>query len=129
MDRLQWTWRDCCGFLTTNRAYLVIASTQPAEPILWWYRVLWHWNVPKKILCFTWLVLKDKVLTMDNYVRRGGMGPNVCSLCLNDAEFVQHLFVKCHTTLQLWTVISHQRRLDFCWNKVSIADILLYWHK
>lgn len=106
LDRLRWSWCDSGGEPTTKTAYLAYASTMQVDTRQWWHTVLWKWNAPLKILCFMWLILMNKVLTMDNYMRRGGMGPNVCLLCLQSAETIEHLFVHCPTTLQLWDIIT-----------------------
>lgn len=36
-----------------------------------------------------------KILTTKNYIKRGGMGPNVCYMCLNGKESISHLLIHC----------------------------------
>lgn len=54
----------------------------------WWYKTLWKWNFLLKIKLFGWLALENKILTGDNYIKRGGVGPIFCLMCGHDAEIV-----------------------------------------
>ena len=63
---------------------------------------LWKSNITSKLKCFFWLVLNNKILTWDNLVKRGWMGPNICPLSLNDDEFVFYLFVSCSLSCDVW---------------------------
>ena len=64
-------------------------STKPT----WWYKDIWKINIPAKIIMFMWICLKDCVLTGENYRRRGGVGPSVCTLCQKNEETTLHLFI------------------------------------
>ena len=54
---------------------------------------MWKWSAPLKIGLFLWLDLADKVLTWDNFTKSGGIGPNICVLCLSKGESINHIFV------------------------------------
>ena len=47
-------------------------------------------------------MFENKILTWDNFLKRGGMGFNVCILCKMDAETVDHLMVHCSFTRAMW---------------------------
>ena len=64
----------------------------------WWFRRIWKWNIYLNKLCFTWLALENKILTGDNFIKRGGYSPNVCWFCLSDEESVNHMLV-CHVPM------------------------------
>ena len=71
----------------------------------WWFHYLWKCNLPLKIKCFLFLFLENKLLTQDNYQKRGGIGTNMCILCCSTLEIVEHLFVSCSFTTQVWNEV------------------------
>lgn len=47
-------------------------------------------------------MLENKILTWDNFLKRGGNGPNVCILCFMDVESVDHIMIHCKFTKEVW---------------------------
>ena len=43
-------------------------------------------------------MLENKILTWDNYVKRGRIGPTICVLFMLETEYIDHLMVKCTFT-------------------------------
>lgn len=66
---------------------------------------------------------------MDNFIRRGGYGPNTCTLCHRAAETVEHLFSTCSVMIQLWSFAMDQWGFPLNWGLSSISAILQQWHK
>lgn len=56
---------------------------------------IWKLNIPLKMHIFLWLMLKDKILSLHNLMKRGWQLANVCILCRDNAETVKHLFNGC----------------------------------
>ena len=54
---------------------------------------IWYFNIPLKIKCFVWLTCNKKINTWDILSKNGWIEPNRCSLCKEEAESVEHLFV------------------------------------
>jgi hypothetical protein len=73
------------------------------EPTFW-YTELWHWQLPLKVKLFTWLMLEQKILTWENLLKRGFVGPSKCVLCGLKEENVKHLFVECSFTKDIWYI-------------------------
>ncbi|WMV47146.1 hypothetical protein MTR67_040531 [Solanum verrucosum] len=68
-DSLQWL-RANNGKFTIKSAYRHF--DRPAEMLLPWpWKMIWKINVPHKVACFTWLVVREAVLTQDNLMKRG----------------------------------------------------------
>ena len=63
-----------------------------------WIISIWKWCIPMKIKLFSWILLDNSILTWDNYIKRGGCGPNICSMCKEDEEAIDHLMIKCSFT-------------------------------
>jgi hypothetical protein len=101
-DKLVWSWNKTSGTVITNLGYQCIASNSLNEVSCWWYKAIWRVKVQSKIICFIWLCLKDQILTSANFRKRGGIGPVVCSLCFQDDETIDHLFIHYEYTQIIW---------------------------
>jgi len=65
-------------------------------------------------------MLENRILTTDNFMRRGGMGPNVYVLYLKEEKIVQHLMVECPFTTEVWESLKAELRLSRPWAHDSI---------
>lgn len=92
---LAWSWNEENGELTAKLAYDAILFTLLNTQRNWWHFSYWKWHIPLMIKLFCWLMLENKILTWDNYVKRGGVGPIICVLCHLDVESVDHLMIHC----------------------------------
>ncbi len=74
---------------------------------------LWRTRGPLKVKVFGWLLLKRRLLTKDNLLKRGWTGDPECALCGMAAETVDHLFLRCPTTrsLLLWALTNKRSLL------------------
>jgi hypothetical protein len=48
--------------------------------------------------------MHKKVLTGENLVKRGVIGPHRCSMCCNALETMDHLFVDCPFAQEVWKI-------------------------
>lgn len=103
---LVWTWNEKSSVSSTKVVYESIIVERVPPSMKWQYTYLWKDNFPLKVKCFFWLDLENKFLTQDNLQKQGGYGANICILCFSDAEIVNHLFVECSFTLQIWETIN-----------------------
>ena len=71
-DSIMCSWNIVFGQVTTNLDYTSISNEYNYYHPKWLHTFLWHWKSLVKILCFTWLVIKNKILTGDNYSKEGG---------------------------------------------------------
>jgi len=70
---------------------------------------VWHKLVPTKVSLFAWRLLKDRIPTRSNLVRRHVIQPNE-NLCLGGCgciETADHLFIGCDLFGSVWFVICH----------------------
>jgi hypothetical protein len=70
-----------------------------------WWSPLWKVNAPLKVKNLTWLVLENKILTWDNGVKHGWIGPSWCVLCRNNEETMHHLFISCSFVQNVWVEV------------------------
>ena len=62
----------------------------------------WHHNLWPKIASFCWLLLRRRILTWDNLLKRGMTGPSRCVLCSSASETMNHLLNECYFSSELW---------------------------
>jgi len=80
-----------------------------------------------KILLFTWLMLENKILTSDNFLKRGGIGPNIYVMCISSVETVSHLTMDCSFSKEVWSLIRFDLYLTDTWGKTNLQDNLKDW--
>ena len=97
----EWGWGRS-GEYSTPKGYKVLQKSQTTfMPSLGsidagtWKLV---WNSPDvlEVNFFTWTVMHEKVLTRENLLKRGFLGPYRCCFCLQNAESSAHIFVGCN---------------------------------
>ena len=55
-----------------------------------------------KVNIFFWILLQNKVLTIDNLIKRGFVIINRCALCKKDGESVDHITLHYPFTRKIW---------------------------
>ena len=94
-DSLIWEFNKISGLISADKVYECIVNSYQPNLGSRLFSTLWSNLLPRKIGCFTWLVLKNKILTWDNLQKRGKIGPGICSMCFANDETVHHIFSSC----------------------------------
>lgn len=63
---------------------------------------LWKSKVPSKVAFFMWVLFHGKPPTQDLLQARGITFVNRCSLCLQEDESCDHLFLHCEYSFRVW---------------------------
>jgi hypothetical protein len=63
---------------------------------------IWSWELRLNVKLFIWLILKQRILTWENLIKRGFNGPSRCLLFGDAEENILHLFVECSFNLNIW---------------------------
>ena len=80
---------------------------------------IWKLKLPTRVQIFIWLMANNKILTVDNLMKRGFQFPSICYMCRNAAEMVQHLFKDwIYTDDQAWTAKQNGNN-DIKWNSTT----------
>ena len=66
-----------------------------------------------KINIFFWILLQDKILTLDNLVKKGFIIINRCALCKNDYELVNYITLHCSFNKKLWDWVCDLLNMDW----------------
>jgi hypothetical protein len=99
-DTLRWGYRPQ-GSFSVREAYQITAhSNPPSDSDVW--RKIWNLKHWPKITLFLWLVSHSSILTWDNLLKRGFVGPSLCILCGAAEETMNHLLNTCPYTAQIW---------------------------
>lgn len=77
--------------------------------IEWEFKVIWKSNIPPSVKVFTYLLLKNRLLTREILVHRNfNPSETGCPLCENDIlESALHLFFNCPYSLEIWHKLSN----------------------
>lgn len=69
------------------------------------YKMIWKTPAPPRISFFAWEAAKERILTLDNLMKRGFHLANRCTLCKVSSETCRHLLLWCPITYGLWNDI------------------------
>lgn len=81
---------------------------------------VWKINVSLKSRNCLWLVLANKILTLDNLQKWSWEGPSICTLCMDRQESVLHLFLSCHFSKSVWDTVKTLTEGKGEWSSDSI---------
>ncbi|WMV26903.1 hypothetical protein MTR67_020288 [Solanum verrucosum] len=125
-DRLQWL-GNSKGIFKVGAVYKKL--NHPNLQLLKWpWKHIWKAKIPYKVSCFVWLLTKEAVLTQDNLMKRGITLCSRCFFCGKTAETVNHLFIQCKVTDQLWNLFL--RRKSISWSMPGrISEALFSWEE
>ena len=59
-DIIVWNGNKVGSQLTTKSTYDTIYFMSSKSSSEWWSNTIWKWNLPTKLKCFLWLILKNK---------------------------------------------------------------------
>jgi hypothetical protein len=66
------------------------------------WKKLWKLHVPPKQTHFLWRILNNALPVKENLTKRGVRCNPLCSLCNEKIETIDHIFLKCEWTRQVW---------------------------
>lgn len=68
-------------------------------------KIIWNFGATPRISFFAWEAAKEKILTLENLMKRGHTTANRCFLCKNALEYFNHLLLSCPIVHKLWSMI------------------------
>ena len=126
-DSLIWAFNKQKGSVTANLVYdsIVLSSNPPVGCIL--FDLIWNGTIPRKICCFIWLALSNKVLTWDNLQKRGWTKPGICFLCYANEENIRHLFLNCPIWKNVLNLLCDQFHITPIVHNHNLRHFLVSW--
>lgn len=89
-----------------------------------WFHNTWRQNIPLKLKCFMWLMVHNNILAWDNIHKRGFQDHGICSLCKEDLEDMEHIFLSCPSAISVWSAVLQTLEIHVIQNMVSIQRCL-----
>ena len=71
---------------------------------------------------FTWCTLANKIPTWDHIQKRQIAGPGWCSLCKDNEESTNHLFLNCNFSKQVWEQPQYLTSSSSKWEGPTLED-------
>ena len=125
-DQLRWG-QNTEGRFNLKEAKCKALGFDYANPDRVWNNL---WRKPQwmKVKLFMWLVHQKKILTWENLLKIGFVGPSKCHLCGLQEEMMEHLLNHCPFTSILWDwAASVFRQTDR--DRLNITNTLKNWRK
>uniref|UniRef100_A0A2N9ESH0 Reverse transcriptase zinc-binding domain-containing protein n=1 Tax=Fagus sylvatica TaxID=28930 RepID=A0A2N9ESH0_FAGSY len=97
-DTMHWKPRKH-GVFDTKSFYQVIDG---AQDINFPWKAIWRVKAPRRVSFFGWSAAWGKILTCDNFMRRGYTMAGWCSMCRLDGETGSHLLIHCSLASGVW---------------------------
>eukprot|EP00253_Pinus_taeda_P006105 PITA_06105 len=104
-DKLRWGYTTKGTFTTKEAHHLRYSNLQADKDQLW--EKVWQAELWPKISTFLWLLSKKRILTWDNLIKRGFIGPSRCPNCNTNCETIYHLLEECTLAKQIWEKVEH----------------------
>jgi hypothetical protein len=90
------------------------------------WKSVWRSKVPPTMAFFVWTAVHSKILTLDNFGRKGLVVVNRCWLCEMEGESVDHLLLHCVVVRGLWNTFF--ARFGLCWVMPrSVKELFASW--
>ena len=94
---------DVCFYFIYIYIYIYFFFSGPLNASFPW-KSIWCIKAPKRVSFLLWTTVWDRILTIDNLVKRGLSLINWCCLCRCNGDIVDHLLLHCKFAHTLWTV-------------------------
>lgn len=93
----------------------------------WWWRKIWKQKCPAKGKNLVWTILENKIPIGDIIQKREFHGSSGCSLCRNQGDTTDHIFVRCPFTSSVWAEATKLNNTICPWQGASFNEALKFW--
>ena len=115
-------------FYSLKQAYAFLWTNINYERRWWWHEV-WKASTPRKKQNLVWLILKNKMLTWDMLRKKYISGPSICSLCMREEENIDHIFIQCQFSRDVWEEIRVGLQTEQLWTEDLVEKNLKMWYE
>jgi hypothetical protein len=128
-DSIVWSWDSKEGKVSAKQAYEVQFLEEMDVGLEDWLIDIWKWQIPLRIKLFCWLMIDNRILTWDNLLKRGFVGPSRCFLCGKGEETINHLMVYCSFTKEVWNYLLKVLKVQRIWECGQLSESFQNWNK
>ena len=90
-----------------------------------WVRLVWHPVIPKTYSLLCWRILWHRLPTLDHVKRYYPEIAQNCCFCITNSETVDHLFLECVFTREIWRSCCEALHLAFDPEDITLAMVVL----
>uniref|UniRef100_A0A8R7V097 Reverse transcriptase zinc-binding domain-containing protein n=1 Tax=Triticum urartu TaxID=4572 RepID=A0A8R7V097_TRIUA len=116
LDSVSWSFSPS-GDFSVSSAYQALCRL----PVLPWLSPLWKAPLPLKIKIFVWQLLRDRLPSGTEVLKRHGPGNGLCPLC-HVPETGTHILFSCIAAQALWCFV--REALGPEWEATDLAGFL-----
>lgn len=106
-DEARWKWTPSAQFSVSSYYQAFIHAPTIKSEV---YKI-WKIKAPPRMQVFSWLMMLNKILTIDNLMKRGWAMVNRCTMCKKKSETVIHLFEQCTVTNEIYQQLALDMRM------------------
>lgn len=88
---------------------------------------MWMMKAPPYIRLLLWFILRKRVSTRENLIKRGQYGPFWCHFSKNNSEYLDHLFMFFSVTIILWTSTLTHLHPHIIWGRQTTKEAWANW--
>lgn len=111
----------------TSEVYEKIISCVQPIPLSFLSTCMSSWNTPLKIICFSQLILYNRILTCDTLIKKGMTWYGCCALCKSDMEYFLHLFIHFPFTMDIWKEVFSLLEIQVGGDNFSTTTRIFSW--
>eukprot|EP00253_Pinus_taeda_P030057 PITA_30057 len=128
-DMLIWAHGETGDYSPKDGYKFILSKKGWGEPE-WWSKHIWKLKCPTKARLFFWCLLRRKIPTWDTLQSRYMHGPRRCTLCKDEVESINHLFLNCIETKNIWGELEKLMNKKFEWGNGNLDEAWSkWWHQ
>ena len=121
MDTITWKVSPFGNFSLASAWHLVRTHGQQWP----WAKLLWHQTIPKSYSFLCWRVLWPRLTTLDRVKLHNPEVNQACRFCEDHDETVDHLFLACDFTREIWRCCCLALHLSFDPNDITFEMVVM----
>ncbi|CAL1383523.1 unnamed protein product [Linum trigynum] len=90
-------------------------SLRPRRETVPWASLVWKGPLIPKNSLITWLVIQDRITTLDKVKKWNPDVLDICPLCHSDPETRDHLFFSCSYVRTVWSIVFDPWQISLGW--------------
>ena len=95
-------WGKGIGHYTVAQGYQALQASPKSHPNPTLWKGIWKVKSIPKIDMFIWTLAHQIILTNENLKKRRIIGPSSCTLCYQQVETSNHIFLYCKYAKEVW---------------------------
>ena len=115
-DTVSWSLSPS-GEFSVSSAYQALCRL----PVLQWLSPLWKASMPLKIKIFVWQLMRDRLPSGTEVLKRHGPGNGLCPLC-DVPDTGSHILFSCTASRALWSFVREALGPD--WETLDLVEFL-----